>query len=100
MAYPFPLRPGYLAQIVVPRDMSKAEADRLCAFVLSLATPQPETEASARRSRSGANESTEPVRCKDCDIPNGCPEYCRCKPESPESQVPAGGSREGENDGR
>lgn len=21
-------------------------------------------------------------RCADCDLPNGCPEYCRCKPEA------------------
>lgn len=37
LALPFPLRPNYLAQIVIPRDMTKMEADRLCAFVISLA---------------------------------------------------------------
>jgi hypothetical protein len=38
LAMPFPLRPGYLAQIVIPRDMTKAEAGRLCAFIQTLAT--------------------------------------------------------------
>lgn len=37
MVYPFPLRHRYLAQIVVPRDMTKEEAARLCAFINSLA---------------------------------------------------------------
>jgi len=37
-----------------------------------IATPPP-TEPSA-----------EPIRCAGCDIPNGCPEYCRCAPASPE----------------
>jgi hypothetical protein len=22
------------------------------------------------------------LRCKGCDIPNGCPEYCRCSPQA------------------
>lgn len=37
LALPFPLRPGYLAQIVIPRDMTKDEASRLCAFISTLA---------------------------------------------------------------
>jgi hypothetical protein len=37
LCMPFPLRPGYLAQVVVPRDMTRDEAERLCAFVNSLA---------------------------------------------------------------
>jgi hypothetical protein len=37
LALPFPLRPGYLAQVVIPRDMTKAEASRLCAFIQTLA---------------------------------------------------------------
>jgi hypothetical protein len=41
MAYPFPIRPKFLAQIVIPRDLTKEEADRLCAFVMSLAAPEP-----------------------------------------------------------
>jgi len=36
LVLPFPLRKFFMAQIVVPRDMTKAEADRLCAFVQSL----------------------------------------------------------------
>jgi hypothetical protein len=36
---PFPLRPDFLSYVIVPRDLSKAESDRLCAFVASLAQP-------------------------------------------------------------
>jgi hypothetical protein len=39
LALPFPMRPDFLAQIVVPRDMTQAEADRLCALVQSLVFP-------------------------------------------------------------
>lgn len=42
LALPFNLRPGYLAQIVVPLDMTKQEAERLCAFIKSLAQPEQE----------------------------------------------------------
>lgn len=37
LVLPFPLRRGYIAQIVIPRDMSSEEAERLCEFVMSLA---------------------------------------------------------------
>lgn len=37
LALPFPLRPGLLAQVVIPRDLTKSEADRLCAFIQTLA---------------------------------------------------------------
>lgn len=37
LAMPFPLRPNYLAQVVIPRDMTKEEAQRLCAFIMALA---------------------------------------------------------------
>lgn len=37
LVMPFPLRPDYLAQIVIPRDMTKSEAQRLCAFIQTLA---------------------------------------------------------------
>lgn len=40
LALPFPLRPGYLAQVVIPRDMTKAEAIRLCAFIQTLAVAE------------------------------------------------------------
>jgi hypothetical protein len=40
LALPFPLRAGYLAQIVIPRDMTKAEAARLCAFIQTLAVAE------------------------------------------------------------
>ena len=35
--YPFPLRPGQVAHLHLPADLSKAEAARLCAFLASLA---------------------------------------------------------------
>lgn len=35
----FPMRPDFLAQIVVPRHMTLAEAKRLCAFIETLVTP-------------------------------------------------------------
>jgi hypothetical protein len=41
LALPFPLRPNYLAQIVIPRDMTTDEADRLCAFIKTLAQVKP-----------------------------------------------------------
>lgn len=40
LALPFPLRPNYLAQVVIPRDMTKDEANRLCAFIQALAQAQ------------------------------------------------------------
>jgi hypothetical protein len=39
LCHQFPLRAKYTAQVVVPRDMTKQEADRLCAFVVSLIAP-------------------------------------------------------------
>ena len=37
LALPFPMRGGaYIAQIVIPRDMTAAEANRLCAFIKTL----------------------------------------------------------------
>jgi hypothetical protein len=37
LALPFPLRPTFLAQIVIPRDLTKEEAGRLCTFIQALA---------------------------------------------------------------
>lgn len=34
---PFPLRPNFLAQIIIPRDLTKDEAARLCTFIQALA---------------------------------------------------------------
>lgn len=34
---PFPLRPTFLSQIIIPRDLTKDEAARLCAFIQALA---------------------------------------------------------------
>lgn len=38
LCLPFPLG-HFMVQLVVPRDMTQAEADRICAFVQSLAVP-------------------------------------------------------------
>ena len=35
--YPFPIRPGVIAQLQLPEDLQKAEAARLCSFLNSLA---------------------------------------------------------------
>jgi hypothetical protein len=41
---PFPLRPTFLAQVVIPRDLTKEEARRLGVFIDSLAhDPTPAT---------------------------------------------------------
>ena len=39
MVYPIPIRPGYLAQLVVPMDLSKQEAERLSEFLRALVVP-------------------------------------------------------------
>jgi hypothetical protein len=44
VSYPFPLRPGMLAQISLPADLTKAEAKRLAAFVESLAMDEPQPQ--------------------------------------------------------
>jgi hypothetical protein len=36
---PFPMDRGYIAQIVVPRDMSRQEAERLAECIKALAQP-------------------------------------------------------------
>lgn len=33
---PYPLRPGFLAEVLIPRDLKKEEADRLSAFIQAL----------------------------------------------------------------
>ena len=38
---PFPLRPAFLAQLIIPRDLSQDEANRLCAFIQALAIAPP-----------------------------------------------------------
>ncbi len=40
LCFEYPLRPDYLAQLVLPRDMTKSEADRLCALIRSLVQPE------------------------------------------------------------
>ena len=44
LALPFPLRPTFLAQIVIPRDLTKDEARRLAVFIDSLAHDPSPTE--------------------------------------------------------
>ena len=40
---PFPLRPTFFAQIIIPRDLTKDEASRLCTFIQALAHDAPAT---------------------------------------------------------
>ena len=37
LVYPYQMDGRYMAQLIIPRDMSVNEADRLCAFIRSLA---------------------------------------------------------------
>lgn len=40
--YEYPLRrdPWFWAQVIVPRNMTTKEADRLCAFIMTLSQPK------------------------------------------------------------
>jgi hypothetical protein len=38
MAMSYPLRDNFVAQVLLPRNMSTDEAKRLCAFIRTLAT--------------------------------------------------------------
>lgn len=40
----YPLRPDYLAQVVVPQDMTEREAERLCEFIKAMAQPSRASE--------------------------------------------------------
>lgn len=40
LCMPFPLRPNFMAQVIIPRDMTKAEADRLCNLIMTLANSE------------------------------------------------------------
>lgn len=41
ISYPVPLRPNFIATLDLPRDLTKQEADRLAAFIATLAQPEP-----------------------------------------------------------
>lgn len=41
LTIPFPLRSSFIAQVVIPRDLTKEEAKRLCAFVEALGHDAP-----------------------------------------------------------
>jgi hypothetical protein len=41
--YEYPLRPDFVAQAVLPRDLTPQEAARICAFIRSLAEETWET---------------------------------------------------------
>lgn len=43
LVLPFPMK-NAMAQLVIPRNLTQAEADRLRAFVQSLVQPQPKEE--------------------------------------------------------
>lgn len=55
---------------------------RKCGHPLGATSWCPECElAEAYRSGEFRGAAAAPVRCKDCDLPNGCPEYCWCGPQ-------------------
>ena len=59
----FPLRNGsYLAQVVIPSDMTKAEAERLSAFVSSLAMPESDQAASVDLAKASGSNEQEPAQ--------------------------------------
>lgn len=37
--YEYPLRPDFMAQAVLPRNLTAQEAKRICAFIMTLAQP-------------------------------------------------------------
>jgi hypothetical protein len=37
--YEYPLRADFMAQAVLPRNLTKKEAERICAFIMTLAQP-------------------------------------------------------------
>ena len=39
--YSLPLRPNFLVQMILPRDLNPREVKRLCAFIETLAMPEP-----------------------------------------------------------
>lgn len=43
LTVPFPLRSSFIAQVIIPRDMTKDEAKRLCTFVEALGHDAPAT---------------------------------------------------------
>jgi hypothetical protein len=43
-AYAFPLRPDYQAQLVVPRDLTVRDAERLIEFIRTLVMPSEPSE--------------------------------------------------------
>jgi hypothetical protein len=49
LAYNFPLRPDFMAQLVLPQDLSTKEARRLADMLATLVTT--EEQASSRRGR-------------------------------------------------
>lgn len=46
-----------------------------------MAEPQTPYSGDEKALEVAAGVPDTPVRCKDCDLPNGCPEYCRCDPK-------------------
>lgn len=56
LTYPFPLRPGVVATLEIPPDLTRAEADRLSKFLDSLVveTSRPVTPTNGQRTRSKA----------------------------------------------
>jgi hypothetical protein len=50
IAYPYPLRDQFTAQLLLPRDITKHEADRLIAFLHSLVIDEESESSEEERS--------------------------------------------------
>ncbi len=47
--YPLRLEPfPFMAQVVIPRDLTTKEAERLCAFLMTLAMPEPQSSGDVK----------------------------------------------------
>jgi len=49
LCYEYPLRPNYLVQLVLPRDLTVSEAARLCGFIRALIIVESAQETDGER---------------------------------------------------
>lgn len=67
LAINFPMRPDFLAQVIVPPNMTEAEAKRLCAMIMTLPLPKQSVDSAS-----------------DCPVVMRPYPYIICNAESPE----------------
>jgi hypothetical protein len=59
LAMRFPLRPDFVAEIIIPRDLTSAEADRLAAFIKAIPPPTPSVSEIPARTEDSQKEEAE-----------------------------------------